>query len=63
MKNVMSVKELSNYLSCSESAIRKLVWNKGIPHFRILTKIMFDKESIDRWIQNQQLKNCKEEGI
>ena len=57
IREVFTVKEVAEYLSVSESAIRKLVTEKGIPHFRILRKIMFSKESIDTWIRNQEESN------
>lgn len=54
---VFNVKEVTKYLSVSESTVRKLVREKKIPHFRILSKILFDKELIDKWINNNQI-NC-----
>jgi len=33
------------------------VKNKEIPHFRIGSKLNFNKESIDIWIQKQELQN------
>ncbi|NCC71589.1 DNA-binding protein [bacterium] len=40
---VFNVKEIAKYLSVSESTIRKLIREKKIPHFRIYSKILFDK--------------------
>ena len=54
-RTVFNVKEVAKYLSVSESTIRKLVREKKVPHFRILSKILFDKEQIDRWISNNQI--------
>jgi len=54
---IFNVKEVTKYLSVSESTIRKLVRKKKIPHFRILSKILFDKEQVDKWINNSQI-NC-----
>lgn len=54
-KIVFNVKEVTKYLSVSESTIRKLVREKKIPHFRILSKILFDKEQIDKWLSNNQI--------
>ena len=56
-KIVFSVNELSQYLHISQSTIRKLVREKSIPHYRILSRIFFDKESIDTWINNQEITN------
>lgn len=57
MKKVLNVKELKNYLSISESTVRKLVREKKIPHFRIASKILFDQDVIDKWLEEEQKKN------
>lgn len=54
-RNVFNVKEVAEYLSVSESTIRKLIREKEIPYFRIFSKILFDKEIIDNWINNKQI--------
>ena len=56
-KIVFNVPEVCKYLHTSQSSIRKLVRTKQIPHYRILSRIFFDKETIDIWIKNQQLSN------
>ena len=56
-KIVFNVKDLAKYLSISESTIRKLVREKKIPHFRIFSKILFDKETIDKWLSNNEKEN------
>lgn len=59
MNEVFNIKELANYLHCSESTIRKLVRNKVIPSFRIANRIFFRKNFIDMWINNQCTNNCE----
>lgn len=54
---IFNVKEISKYLSVSESTIRKLIREKKIPHFRIYSKILFDKEVIDRWLIDNEKQN------
>ncbi len=44
---IFNVKEVANYLNCSVSSIRSLVRNKEIPHFRIGSKLNFNKEAVD----------------
>ena len=51
MNRMMTVKELANYLNCSESVIRKLKREKKIPYLKLAGKILFNKEKIDKWIQ------------
>lgn len=59
MNEVFDVKELTRYLRCSDSTVRKLIKNKEIPNFRIANRIYFKKALIDMWIQNQCLKSME----
>jgi len=54
---ILNVKELALYLSCSESTIRNLIRDNEIPFFRIVKKINFNKEAINTWIKNQEIQN------
>ena len=51
MKEIITLKELSNNLHISISEIRKLVRERRIPHFRIGNKIYFSVESINNWLK------------
>ena len=57
-KEICGIKELANYLDMSESGIRKLVREKRIPYFRVLSCIKFDLKEINLWIE----KSAKEES-
>lgn len=59
MNEVFDVKELTRYLRCSDSTVRRLIKNKEIPNFRIANRIYFKKALIDMWIQNQCLKSVE----
>lgn len=61
MNETFNIKELATYLKCSESLIRKYVRNKKIPYFKV-NRLYFRKESIDLWIQNQELQNMQQES-
>ena len=54
---IFNVKELSEYLHCSISSIRKLVRMKQLPHFRIGNRLFFNKELIDYWVYSQSSNN------
>ena len=54
---IFNVREVAQYLNCSESSIRNLVRANMIPYFRIGKKLNFNKEAIDMWIYNQEMKN------
>lgn len=51
------VREVAKYLHCSETSIRKLIKEQEIPHYRICTKILFDKNIIDKWLIDRHI--CK----
>lgn len=51
-KEIMNIKECSQYLNCSISKIRNMVYDNTIPNFRIGNRIMFNRSIINRWITN-----------
>ena len=53
-KIIFNVPDLCEYLHISQSSVRKLVRTDSIPYYRVLSKIFFDKDSIDSWIENKQ---------
>lgn len=59
MDEVFDVKELTRYLRCSYSTVRKLIKNREIPNFRIANRIYFKKALIDIWIQNQCMRSVE----
>ncbi len=59
---VMNVKEVAEYLKCSESSIRNLVRDKQIPNFRIGSKLNFNRETIDRWVNGQEIRNIQNDN-
>ena len=59
MKEIITLKELSNNLHISISVIRKLVRERRIPHFRIGNKIYFSVESINNWLTKIEEKENK----
>lgn len=56
-KTMITVKELAKKLGISQSTVRKMVREKKIPFNKIMSKILFDKSTIDSWIE----KNTVEE--
>lgn len=57
MDEILDVKEVTKYLHCSDSTVRKLIKKREIPNFRIANRIYFKKTLIDNWIYNQCLKS------
>ena len=60
---IMNVKEVSEYLNCSQSSIRNLVRDNKIPVFKINSKLNFNKEAIDNWIHTQELMSLQPKVI
>lgn len=60
---VMNVKEVAEYLNCSQSSIRNLVRDKKIPVFKINSKLNFNKEAIDNWVHTQELMSLQTQEI
>ena len=59
MKEIYSIKEISNYLQISISMTRKLVKEKKIPYFKIGNRIKFNIYEINKWV----LKNQEKESL
>jgi excisionase family DNA binding protein len=58
-KEICGIKEVAKYLNMSESGVRKLVREKRIPYFRILSSIKFDLKEINKWINELSKKESK----
>lgn len=58
---IMNVKEVAEYLNCSQSSIRNLVRDKKIPVFKINSKLNFNKSAIDNWVHTQELMSLQSE--
>lgn len=61
-KIMFTVKEIAEYLSSSESAVRKLIRESKIPYFRLNKKILFEKDFIDSWLWKNQILSINIEG-
>ncbi len=49
---VMNIKELSLYLGCGQSSIRRMIRNNVLEYYRIGNRYLFRKDHIDDWIRN-----------
>ena len=52
---ILTPTELANYLRVSAQKIYSMTKAGEIPYFKIGKKIFYSKETIDIWIQNQEL--------
>ncbi len=53
IRDVMSIKELSEYVGLSKSKIYQLIRNKRIPASKIGRQYKFSKEVIDSWLKEK----------
>lgn len=53
--NMMTVEELAEYLKMKSVTIYKHAQSGSIPAFKVGSKWRFKKETIDRWIEDQEL--------
>lgn len=49
-RTTLTVEEIAIYLGLSKDMIYKLVRGKRIPHVRVGSRILFKRESIDKWL-------------
>jgi excisionase family DNA binding protein len=55
-EDLMSITELSEFLSMSKSHIYTLTSNKKIPHIKLLgKKLLFSRTDITKWIKSKSV--------
>lgn len=53
MDHLLTVDEVSVRINCPKSAIYKMTCAKQIPYVKIRTRLRFEKEKIDKWIEGK----------
>lgn len=53
LEDLLTVRELGKWLRLSESHIYSLVSKKKIPFTKIGGKVLFDRQTITEWIEEQ----------
>jgi excisionase family DNA binding protein len=53
--NMMTVDELAEYLKMKAVTIYKHAQSGGIPAFKVGSKWRFKRDTIDRWIEKQEV--------
>ena len=51
-KRFLDVQELTDYIHMSESYVYKMVSKKSIPHIKLGTRTLFERNQIDNWVIN-----------
>ena len=58
-KRLLNIKEASEYLGIPKGSLYKLVWQRRIPFVKIGKALRFDKEKIDKWIEENTVEEIK----
>ena len=51
-KRFLDVQELTDYIHMSESYVYKMVSKQSIPHIKLGTRTLFERNQIDNWVIN-----------
>jgi excisionase family DNA binding protein len=51
-KRFLDVQELTDYIHMSESYVYKMVSKQLIPHIKLGTRTLFERNQIDTWVIN-----------
>lgn len=60
-RSTLDVREVAEYLGVSVDMIYILCREKRIAHFRIGRRILFKKDAIDKWIEDQMIEGTENE--
>ncbi|MBC5636439.1 helix-turn-helix domain-containing protein [Ornithinibacillus hominis] len=60
-RRTLTVKEVANYLGVHTDTIYTMVKLKQIPHLKLRNRILFTKDSIDLWVQDEAKKSLDNE--
>jgi excisionase family DNA binding protein len=51
-RRFFDVQELTDYIHMSESYVYKMVSKNSIPHIKLGTRTLFERNQIDNWVIN-----------
>jgi len=52
-KEILTLKEVADYLQCHASTLYRLIKRGDVPHFRLGSDFRFQKSTIDSWIKKK----------
>ncbi len=52
---ILTIKEVANYLKVNERTIYRMVNNNELPAFKVRDAWRFKKEDIERWIEKNKI--------
>ena len=56
---MMNVEQIAEFIGVSRSTIYGLVKTNEIPHIRIKSRVLFDKEEIKNWVRIRGNDRCQ----
>jgi excisionase family DNA binding protein len=59
-KEVINLKDLSNYIGLSKSTIWKKTMAKTIPHYKVGKMLYFNVAEINNWLQSNRVETIDE---
>ena len=59
MDDILTVKEMANYLRMEEHTIYRMARKGQIPAFKASGQWRFKKDLVDRWIEEKSLENAQ----
>ena len=54
---LLNVRAAAVYLGCTVWFVRSLAWSKAVPHIVLGKRLLFDRQDLDRYIDNQKKGN------
>jgi excisionase family DNA binding protein len=54
-RQTINVQEAAAFIGVSKDLVYQLVRQKDIPHLKVGKRILFRKESLERWMNNQEV--------
>lgn len=58
-RKTLTPQEIAAYIGVSTDTIYTMCKQKQIPYVRIRRRIFFHKETIDKWMRDQEESNCE----
>lgn len=59
-RKTLTAQEVADYIGVHLETIYTMVRQKEIPHIRVRRRILFNRETIDTWMHDQEINSCKE---
>lgn len=59
-RKTITAQEAADYIGVHIDTVYTMVRQKEIPHVRVRRRILFNRDTIDAWMREQESNNCKE---